>query len=466
MSIRKRKKSYQVIYRVPGESKPRTETFISEEEAQIRDAQIRLAKKNGTFEPPVRLAKGQLAHKKDVTIQEFLDEYVEIYGLKKWGNSFYSANMGLIRNYIIPYIGDRYVRSMTTRDMDAYYTMLLEQPAVVVSGHHDTGDKITAHTVSRIHKLLKSAFGKAVAWEYISANPTLGATLPEQHSKERDVWSDDEAIEALNLCEDPILRTCLYLALGCSLRLGEILGLQWENVHIEGECAAAGEAYLEVKQELRRCSNESIEALEKVSRSTIIFKFPKVMPKKATTSLVLKAPKTESSRRKVYLPQAVIDELRTVKTQQEQYKAMLGDEYHDYGLVIAQINGRPHEQHNIDKMFYKLIEDNDLRPVVFHSLRHSSTSLKLKLSRGNIKAVQGDTGHAEARMVTDTYAHGFDADRKLIAQEMDSGFFSKVGADQKPVEADSATVDLLKQLVRQHPELLTELLKEASGERK
>lgn len=65
-------------------------------------------------------------------------------------------------------------------------------------------------------------------------------------------------------------------------------------------------------------------------------------------------------------------------------------------------------------------------------------------------------------MVTDTYAHGFDADRK----EMDSGFFSKVGADQKPAEADSATVDLLKQLVRQHPELLTELLKEASGEQK
>ena len=158
--------------------------------------------------------------------------------------------------------------------------------------------------------------------------------------------------------------------------------------------------------------------------------------------------------------QAVIDELRSVKAQQEQYKAMLGGEYQDYGLVIAQINGRPYEQRIIDKMFYKLIEENSLRPVVFHSLRHSSTSLKLKLSKGNIKAVQSDTGHAEARMVTDTY------DCKLIAQEMDSGFFSKVGDSQNPAEADSATVDLLKQLVRQHPELLTELLKEANGERK
>ena len=52
-----------------------------------------------------------------------------------------------------------------------------------------------------------------------------------------------------------------------------------------------------------------VAGYEKVNRSTIIFKFPQVMPKKATTSLVLKAPKTESSNRTIYLPQAVIDEL-------------------------------------------------------------------------------------------------------------------------------------------------------------
>ena len=122
------------------------------------------------------------------------------------------------------------------------------------------------------------------------------------------------------------------------------------------------------------------------------------------------------------------------------------------------MNGRPYEQRIIDKQFYKLFEELCLRPVVFHSLRHSSTSLKLKLSRGNIKAVQGDTGHAEARMVTDTYAHGFDADRKLIAQEMDSGFFSKVGEQPTATKVDNDTVEKLKMLIKQHPELLAELL--------
>lgn len=462
MSVRKRGNRYQVTYRCPGESTPRTETFKTEDEALIRDMQIKLSKKSGIFEPPARISKGIIAPKTDITVSNFLSEYVQEYGLKKWGNAYYTMCTGLIKNYIIPYIGARYVRSITVRDIDAYYTMLLDKPAVVVSGHRDTGAKISADTISRIHKLLKSAFSKAVVWEYTSVNPTIGATLPTHRSQERAVWSDEEAAAALNVCTMYPLRICLYLALGCSMRLGEILGLQWSNVQMDDAHIAAGNALVYVKQELNRCSNESIEQLERVNRSSILFKFPKIMPKKGTTTLVLKAPKTESSIRTIYLPKAVIDELRKVKERQVEHKRLLGEEYHDYDLVVAQINGHPYEHRVIDKQIGRLIEENGFRPVVFHSLRHSSTSLKLKLSRGNIKAVQGDTGHAEARMVTDTYAHGFDADRKLIAQEMDTEFFAKVGA-AATVEAPNAdALTLLKSLVKQRPELLAELLKETN----
>ena len=453
MSIRQRGNSYQVIYRCSGESSPRTETFKSKEEAQIREIQIKLAKKNGTFEPPVRVAKGEIKQIKDVTVKELLGEYVEIYGLKKWGNSYYTANIGLIDNYINPYIGDRYVKSLSVKDMDAYYTKLLDCPAVVTSGHKPTGAKITANTISRIHKVLKCAFGRAVVWGYTTVNPTIGATLPKDNPKARAVWSDAEALEAIKVCDNPILKLCLYLALGCSMRLGEILGLQWDNVYLDDN-----EPYLKIDKELQRCSNKSIEALEKVNRSTIITKFPVIMPKKATTTVVLKAPKTQSSNRIVYLPKAVIEELIKTKEAQKENMTLLANEYHDYNLVVAKVNGMPYELRTVDKMFYKLIEEKSLRPVVFHSLRHSSTSLKLKLSKGNIKAVQGDTGHAEARMVTDTYAHSFDDDRKLIAKEMDSGFFAKVDDTSENTNIDSSTLAQLKLLIKQHPELLNELL--------
>ena len=291
-------------------------------------------------------------------------------------------------------------------------------------------------------------------WEYTKINPTLGATLPKDNAKERAVWSDREALDAIKLCENPVLRICMYLALGCSMRLGEILGLQWSNVHIDGD-----ESYIKIDRELQRCSNKSIEALERVNRSTIITKFPVIMPKKATTTVVLKAPKTESSIRTVYLPQAVIEELRKCKAAQEENKYLLANEYHDYGLVVTKVNGLPYEMRTIDRMLYNFIEQNSLRPVVFHSLRHSSTSLKLKLSKGNIKAVQGDTGHAEARMVTDTYAHGFDEDRKLIAKEMDTVFFSKLDRKKEDSIVDADTLEKLKSMIQQNPELLNELLK-------
>ena len=46
----------------------------------------------------------------------------------------------------------------------------------------------------------------------------------------------------------------------------------------------------------------------------------------------------------------------------------------------------------MEKEFSKLREKTGLPYVVFHSLRHSSTTYKLKLNHGDLKTTQGDTG--------------------------------------------------------------------------
>lgn len=135
MSVRQRDNCFQVIYRCPGEKTPRTESFQSEEEAILRYMQIKLAKKNGTFNAPQKLSKKVIQVQTEITVEDFLKEYVQQYGVKKWGNSYYSACMSLIANYINPHIGNRYVRSITVRDLDQYYTSLLDMPAVVTPGH-------------------------------------------------------------------------------------------------------------------------------------------------------------------------------------------------------------------------------------------------------------------------------------------------------------------------------------------
>ena len=93
---------------------------------------------------------------------------------------------------------------------------------------------------------------------------------------------------------------------------------------------------------------------------------------------------------------------------------MLDSDYQDFGLVIAHEDGRPYEERQIAFLLRKLTDATGLPPVVFHSLRHCSASLKLQIGGGNIKAVQGDTGHAQSRMVTDLYAHTNNEERRAL----------------------------------------------------
>ena len=105
----------------------------------------------------------------------------------------------------------------------------------------------------------------------------------------------------------------------------------------------------------------------------------------------------------------------------------------------------------------QLCEKNHLRPVVFHSLRHSSTSLKLRISGGDIKAVQGDTGHAQPNMVTDVYSHIMNNDRRRLAQKMDQEFFRSKKEAAVPATGN-AEADQVIALLQKSPELANTLM--------
>lgn len=147
----------------------------------------------------------------------------------------------------------------------------------------------------------------------------------------------------------------------------------------------------------------------------------------SSTSPVLKAPKTESSVRKVFLPKTVSMALTEEKDRQQRAKEMLDSDYQDFGLVIAHEDGRPYEERQIAFLLRKLTDATGLPPVVFHSLRHCSASLKLQIGGGNIKAVQGDTGHAQSRMVTDLYDHTNNEERRRLAEKGRGGFPPETG---------------------------------------
>nr|WP_278360718.1 site-specific integrase [[Ruminococcus] torques] len=420
-----------------------------------RKAEVENQQNNGTFLPP-----------NNQKVSAFLYDFVSTYGEKKWGVSMYDSQTALIANYINPIIGDMEVQDITTRVVDKYIQTLQKTPSVSRKNRKARTEFVTNSTIEKIIKLLRCAFKQAVRWELIEKNPFDNVVLPKTEYKKRDIWDAETIRLALDQCTDSKLYIAMNLAFACSLRMGEILGLTWKNVHIEDENIATDNAYIYIEAELARASKQAIETL---GEKDIYHIFTPLMPN-TSTRIILKKPKTDSSIRKVWLPKTVAYILREWKKSQEELKSFLGDEYQDFDLVVALPNGRPCENRIIEKEFSLLKQKAGLPNVVFHSLRHSSTTYKLKLNHGDLKVTQGDTGHAEIDMITKVYAHILDEDRKINAQKFESAFYAnpdlrKVTPPQEQPQAQTIDLAALIEQLQKSPELANTLAALIAGQK-
>ena len=292
-SIIKRKKAYSVVYNYideNGETKQKWETWHTHKEALKRKAEVENQINTGTFLPP-----------NNQKVSDFLYDFVSTYGEKKWGVSMYDSQTALIANYINPIIGDMEVQDITTRVVDKYIQTLQKTPSVSRKNRKARTEFVTNSTIENIIKLLRCAFKQAVRWELIEKNPFDNVVLPKTEYKKRDIWDAETIRLALDQCTDSKLYIAMNLAFACSLRMGEILGLTWKNVHIEDENIATDNAYIYIEAELARASKQAIETL---GEKDIYHIFTPLMPN-TSTRIILKKPKTDSSIRKVWLPKTV-----------------------------------------------------------------------------------------------------------------------------------------------------------------
>lgn len=443
-SITKRNNKYAVIYYHvddEGEKRQRWESFDTYKDAVKRKNEVEYQLDIGVYLPP-----------SSQTVEDFLVDFVSLYGEQRWAISTYDRNISLIDNYINPFIGKMRIQDITPKYVDQYYKKLEKTPPVSCKVRKASSKYITSSTIYNIHKLLKCAFRQALRWELISRSPFDLAMVKKPRSTPRDMWDAEIIRKALDECRDSKLYIAMNLAFACSMREGEICGLTWENVYISDDHIARDDAYVYVEKELQRCSKRVLEIL---GDKDVLHIFPNTNPK-STTSLVLKAPKTESSIRRIWLPKTVAYILRSWQNSQKELQEFLGEEYQDHGLVLTQEDGRPCEGRILLKELEKLRKEADLPNVCFHSLRHSSTTYKLKLNQGDLKATQGDTGHAEIDMITKVYAHILDEDRKVNAQKFEAAFYSNpdLRGIKPPLEKEDG-VDLLGLIsqLQESPEL-------------
>ncbi len=173
------------------------------------------------------------------------------------------------------------------------------------------------------------------------------------------------------------------MALG--LREGEVLGLRWQDVNLDGATAV-------VRYQLQRIDKK----------------------------LTLTEPKTKKSRRPITLPAVAVAALRAHQMRQEQEKMLAGTRWRETGMVFTTTIGTLLDARNMLREFYRVIRkpDSKLVGLRFHDLRHSFATMLL--TQGvHARIVMEMLGHSTIALTMNTYSHVIPALQREAANTID-----------------------------------------------
>ena len=265
---------------------------------------------------------------------------------------------------------------------------------------------LSSTSIHEVHTLLKTAFSYAVEWDLIHKIP-LPRDAPKVNIEERTIWDEKTMLAALQTIENPALHLAVHMSMILSLREGEILGLQPSDLDFD---AADGRGTISVSKTMQRANKD---ALEKLDPNQVYYTFPDRR-------------EGSKSNRTLYMTKPLKAELLAWLEKLKQDEQNAPEKYGNCGQLFRLPDGLPIAPELLTK-WYRLwrAEHPEFEQIVFHGLRHSSATYQLLQSDGDFKSVQGNTGHATASVLMDTYAHTQDKPRLELTEKIEANFYSQ-----------------------------------------
>jgi len=290
-------------------------------------------------------------------LEQYLTIWLETVRYKLKDTSFQRYHQQ-IHLHILPTLGRVVLAKLTAQQVQSFYASLLKKG-------------LSTTTVQHLHTIFHSALKDAVRLGLLQRNVTDLVHVPRRAHHEMVTLSEIDVRRFLIAAKGDRYEALYVLAISTGIRLGELLGLRWEDVNFE-------QAYLVIRGSVQRVENH----------------------------FTIANPKTSHSRRRIALSRNVATALKEHLVRQEEEKQVFGIGWDStYNLVFPNSLGKIMKPSNLSQgYFQRVLKKAGLSHIRFHDLRH--TAATLLLGRGvNPKVVSEMLGHSQISITLDVYSH-------------------------------------------------------------
>lgn len=317
------------------------------------------------FVPPnvQRIEEREAMQKGDILFTDFLLKWLRVAKSTVKLTTYASYEMMATR-IIIPYFETLNIKlkELTTEDIQEFYSAQLE--------------RVSANTVIHYHAVIHRALKYAVKIKTIQANPAANVERPRKEKFIGSFYDKKEINTLFDIIQGHPLEVAIKLAAFYGLRREEIIGLKWTAIDFENNT-------LTIQHTVTECNLDG-KHIEVASDTA----------------------KTDSSLRTMPLVTNFRAMLLAKKEKQEHYRKLCGrsycKEYLDY--IFVNEMGERWKPRYLSDGFKRILEQNGLRRIRFHDLRHTCASLLLA-NNVPMKKIQEWLGHSDFSTTENIYAH-------------------------------------------------------------
>ncbi|MEU8466981.1 site-specific integrase [Streptomyces sp. NPDC029006] len=297
-----------------------------------------------------------------------------------------------VRKHLIPGLGAHRLDRLGPEHIKVFYAKM-----------QANGSKpATAH---QVHRTFRAALNEAVRRGHLGKNPVLLAKAPKTGDHEVEPYTVQEVQWLLKAADQHRNSARWAVALALGLRQGEVLGLQWVDIDLDG-------GFLMVRRSRHR-PQYAHGCTEPCGRKAAGY-----CPQKRRTNPELTATKSRAGRRVVGLPEQLVALLRAHEKAQQAEREAAEKRWVENDLVFPDEYGRS-PSHRRDWADWKaLLAEAQVRDGRLHDARHTAATALLILGVPE-RAVMGLMGWSTTAM-TARYQHMVSSVRSGIAAQVDA----------------------------------------------